>query len=362
VLLAVPLLAACAGGPARDDALRLRWPEPPLEARIEYVRSIRTSQDVEGEPTVWQRIAHFLTGAEPDRWPIAHPADMTVSHDGETVYVSDFAQGVVHVFDLARATVRHFGDVQRLERPFGVAVDSARNLYVVEQAARQVRVLDDAGETLRVIRSDRLIRPTDVALDEARGRLYVADPSRQRSPDHAVRIFNLEGTYLGDIGRGRGTGDGYLLFPTYVSLDAKGLVYVSDTLNSRVSVFRPDGEFVRAIGARGDGPGQFDKPKGVALDAFGNLYVVDSSWSNVQIFGPQDDVLLFFGGRGNHPGLLHNPTSIAIDPTDNTIYVGDYLNHRISVYRLVNTHAGDGLPSAASARTEAVSVPLEQVQ
>ena len=81
----------------------------------------------------------------------------------------------------------------------------------------------------------------------------------------------------------------------------------------------------------------------MTLDSFGNLYVVDSSWSNVQIFGPEDHVLLYFGGRGSYPGLLRNPTGISVGP-DNMIYVGDYLNRQINVYRLVNTNADDGIP------------------
>ena len=37
---------------------------------------------------------------------------------------------------------------------------------------------------------------------------------------------------------------------------------------------------------------------------------------------------------------MKNPLSIAIDK-NNRIYVGDYLNHRIGVYQLVNTRAED---------------------
>src|SRR5574341_794774 len=84
----------------------------------------------------------------------------------------------------------------------------------------------------------------------------------------------------------------------------------------------------------------FDKPKGVALDTFGNVYVADSGWSNVQIFNPKGRVLLFFGGRGPIPGMLKNPTAIATD-RNNQIYVADYLNHRVEVYRLVNTKPED---------------------
>ena len=69
---------------------------------------------------------------------------------------------------------------------------------------------------------------------------------------------------------------------------------------------------------------------------------------NVQIFNPQGQILLFFGGRGPLPGMLKNPTALAIDK-NNRIYVGDYLNHRVEVYQLVNTTAADSMPDSGAA-------------
>ncbi|MBW2244260.1 MAG: SMP-30/gluconolactonase/LRE family protein [Deltaproteobacteria bacterium] len=322
----------------------LRWPEPPDVARIEFVKSIRGPADLGAKRTFWEAISQALGVTEGRRGlPIAQPADVEVSPDGKIIYVSDFAQGVVHVLDLGLGEVRYFGQGGALGRPFGLALDSAGNLWVAEQSNRQIRVIDPSGTTLRVIRSDHLVRPVDIALDEARGRLYVADGSRQHLLDHHVHVFDLEGEYSHALGTGRGTDPGALLFPSYLALDAAGNLYVSDTMNSRVTVFAEDGSFARTIGGRGDTFGLFDKPKGVAVDSFGNLYVVDSSWSNVQIFGPEDHVLLYFGGRGSYPGLLRNPTGITIGP-DNMIYVGDYLNRQINIYRLVNTKSDDGVP------------------
>jgi len=347
----------CASGGGGELPVTLRWPDPPDPSRIEYVSIIQSSRDLTGPPSFGDNFKDFigLDGSAEVR-SIIQPADIAVSADGSTVYVSDFAQGIVHVFDQARGEARYFGADEPLYRPFGLALDSAGNLYVAEQEKQQIRVIDPGGNTLRFFRSDRLVRPVDIEIDEGRNRLYVADGSHQNSKEHYVRIFDLEGNYLGEIGDGRGSSEGRLLFPTYLAVDeSNGSVYVADTMNSRISVFDAQGEFVRTIGSRGDGFGLFDKPKGVDLDAFGNVYVVDSSWSNVQIFGPDGDVLLYFGGRGGYPGLLRNPTAIAIAP-DNTIYVGDYLNRRVTIYRLVNTEAGDGLPTASSATGEA---PIE---
>jgi DNA-binding beta-propeller fold protein YncE len=346
-ILIAALGLACAQGRGKLP-IRLQWPEPPLKTRIEHVRTISSPRDLGQAPSNWERFVNALLKIKPRVRALSHPVDIEVTPHGRTVYVSDFAQGTVHVFDLVSGEARYIGGDRGLQRPFGLALDSAGNLYVVEQDLRQIRVISPEGQTLRIFQSDRLIRPADIAIDETRGRLYVADPSHQKSTEHYVRVLDLEGNYLGEVGEGRGLGDGHLLFPTYLTLDPEGNLYVSDTMNSRVSVFDPDGRFLRAIGGRGDGFGRFDKPKGVALDSFGNLYVVDSSWSNVQIFGPEAEVLLFFGGRGGYPGLLRNPTGIAIARATNTIFVGDYLNRRIVVYQLVNTGPGDGVARQAT--------------
>jgi hypothetical protein len=152
----------------------------------------------------------------------------------------------------------------------------------------------------------------------------------------------------GDDRHGKGIEAGQFLFPTYLILDGQGNLYVTDTLNSRIEMFDPDGKYIRSFGQRGSAWGMFDKPKGVALDSFGNLYVVDSGWSNVQIFNAKGQVLLFFGGRGPIPGMLKNPTAVAIDRT-NRIYVADYLNHRVEEYRLVNTRGEDSFLNPAIA-------------
>lgn len=353
ILLALIAGFACASSQSSVPGVLLKWPEPPETTRITYLRSVYGARDVAAPPSAWRRFTNFLGTTIDDRSrPMMHAADIAVSPDGQLIYVSDFAQGIIHVFDLAAREVRYIARGAPMLHPFGLTLDSSGNLFVVEQGTKRVRIMSPEGETLQVITDDRLIRPADVVVDEARGRIYVSDPARQDSKDHYVRVFDLEGNYVADVGSGRGTAPGFLLFPTYLSLDAEGNLYVADTMNSRVSVFDADGEFVRVIGKRGDGYGQFDKPKGTALDSLGNLYVADSSWSNVQIFNPEGDILLYFGGRGAYPGLLSNPTGIAIASETDTIFVADYLNRRVVLYQLVNTTSRDDVPSASDLTEE----------
>lgn len=333
------VLAGCATAP-QEEMKRLVWPAPPLPTRIEFVRSLTSDKDINEDVTFSEKLAEFLSGAKPPANRIAEPMGIVVSDDGNRIYVSDFMQLAVYVFDFGQKTFTKIPKNGSLERPAGIALDAAENIYVVETEKKGVTVFNRKGEELRFISDASLQRPIGIAIDRTRERIYVADTSHSKSEDHSVKIFDLQGKLVGRLGKGKGSEPGQFMFPTFVALDQQGNVYVTDTLNSRVQVFDPDGKYLKKFGERGNSWGMFDKPKGIALDSFGNSYVVDSGWSNVQIFNQKGEVLLFFGGRGPIPGMLRNPTAITIDK-QNRIYVGDFINHRVEVYRLVNTGADD---------------------
>lgn len=325
------------------------WPEPPLMARVAYEQTLVSAESLGIEKTFSQSLFSLLTGTPPPRQHVYQPMDIVVSDDGKRLYVSDFGQLLVFMFDFENKTVTPIQPGERaFGRPHGLALDADENLYVVEQANAQITVLDREQNVIGMYTDPSLVRPADIAIDRERGRFYVADPARVFSETHSVKSFSLDGTFLGEVGNGRGTCEGCLLFPTYVEVDdATGNLYVTSTLKACVDVFDADGNFVSQLGERGKNFGMFDKPKGVAIDTFGNAYVVDSGWSNVQIFNPKGEVLLYFGGRGSSPGLMHNPTGIAIDK-NNRIYVADFLGNKVIAYQLVNTTAADSFIDPAT--------------
>ncbi|MBI3375190.1 MAG: SMP-30/gluconolactonase/LRE family protein [Betaproteobacteria bacterium] len=352
------VLAGCVTAPPPAETKRLVWPAPPLPTRIEFIRSIFSEEDIGRDATFNEKLAEFIAGKKPPANRIAEPMGLAVSDDGNRLYVSDYAQLAVFVFDFAQKSFTKIGREAPLGRPMGITLDAEENLYVAEQEKKGISVFNRRGEVIRFITDPSIERPGGVAIDRERGKIYLADTAHTKSETHSIKIFDLQGRLLGALGTGKGSAPGQLLFPTYVSVDKQGNVYVTDTLNSRVQVFDADGRYVKRFGERGNSWGMFDKPKGVATDSFGNVYVVDSGWSNVQIFNQKGQVLLFFGGRGPIPGMLQNPAPITIDK-QNRIYVGDYLNHRVEVYQLVNTSADDSFiaPPAKPGAVPAGSKP-----
>ncbi len=325
----------------RPQVNELLWPPSPLTPRIKFVGLLRNQTDL--GRSAGELFAEALLGRKKAEDSIGQPMAIAASRDGQRVYVTDYAKGTVFVFDFELRRVSRFGDeAHGFRYPFGIAVDDKDNVYVADSSLKTISVFDRSGKFLRELNHNHLLeRPTGIAIDPVRRRMYVIDSSHRTSQNHMLHTLDLDngGQCLRHFG-GVGDREDQFFFPTYVALDRAGNVYVTDTLNARVQVFDPDGRYLRTIGQRGDSFGMFDKPKGVAVDSFGNAYVVDSTWSNVQIFNPRGEILLYFAGRGQFPGLLFNPTGIAID-RDNRIYVADAFNGRVAVYQLINTKAED---------------------
>ena len=337
IAVVITLLAAgCAAPPPKVEETKLVWPPPPLKARIQFVRSIYGEQDLQKDTTFTQTLVAYLTGETMPSDRVAEPVALAVSDDTDRLYVADLLQQCVFIFDFKKKT---FFKLTEVGVPSGLALDAEEKLYVVDQAGKEIRVFTPDHKRVAEFGDPALTRPNGIAIDRTNRKIYVVDTG-SRETDQNVKIYDFDGNRIGTIGGKPGGGFGQFSFPLYVTVDPKGNVYVSDTLNARVQMFDVNGKFVTAYGQPGSNWGEFERPKGVALDSFGNVYVVDSDWSNVQIFNPKGQILLFFGGRGPVPGLMKNPASIAIDK-NNRIYVGDYLNHRIGVYELVNTTATD---------------------
>ena len=73
-----------------------------------------------------------------------------------------------------------------------------------------------------------------------------------------------------------------------VVLDGDGQVYVADMQAKAISVFSPDGEFLRNLGREGEGPGEFQEPRSLVLMPNGNVGVIYEQPPRVICFRPSD--------------------------------------------------------------------------
>ena len=83
------------------------------------------------------------------------------------------------------------------------------------------------------------------------------------------------------------------------------------------------GDYLSKFGSRGSKDGQFNNPLGLCFNSKGLLYVVDYSNHRVQVFRENNVFQFKFGSRGHNPGQFQNPHYIVIDSSDQ-VYVTNH--------------------------------------
>jgi sugar lactone lactonase YvrE len=269
-----------------------------------------------------------------------------------------------------------------LNTPIGVAVDMAGNLYIADAFNNRIREVDATG-IIRTVAgngdahfsgdhaaatSASLSAPFGVAVDKA-GNLYIADTSNQR-----IRKVNTSGTIATVAGNGTEgfSGDGgsatraSLNFPTGVTLDRAGNLFVTDQSNHRIRKVTTRG-VITTVAGNGEAGFSGDQaaatsaslnlPIGTAVDAAGMLYIADTSNHRIRRVSSDGTVTTVagngvgaFSGDGNTAtrATLNSPSGVAVDSAGN-LYIADSFNNRIRRLNAVPSTTGDrGLPYKCS--------------
>ena len=336
ILLAVSLASeGCFNKPVEEKRplSAVVWPTAPEIPRIRFLRIISKPEDLEIHAGIFRRFIKALTGKV--NKSIVAPYGLETDSSGR-LYVVDTGLKTIHVFDAVKNAYHSFPtEKTSFTSPIDIAVDDRRGfIYVSDSTQRVVKIFRIAGKTFeKEIGKGVFERPTGIAINEKTSELLVVDTLSAK-----VLRYNLNGLYLKGKFGGNGTEAGKFHYPTNIFVAENGNIFVSDSLNFRIQVFTPQGEFLSTFGSAGDSPGYFSRPRGVAADSEGNIYVVDAIFDNIQIFDQNGSLLMAFGGPGNGYGQFWLPAGIYIDKND-TIYVSDYHNKRVQVFQYLKKGA-----------------------
>lgn len=301
--------------------------------------------------------------------------------------------GVVSTFAGAAGVIGNTDGLSadaRFYSPLGVATDSGDTIYVADTYNNTIRKISSGGVvstfagTAAVIGSAdgpgaaaRFNYPFGIATDNV-GNIYVGDASnnliRKITPAGVVSRYAGAPT-VGSFADGPAA-NARFYFPSGLTTDSAGNVYVADAYNEAIRKITLDGTVSTLAGAVGvfgsaDGPAataSFNAPSGVVIDSAGNVFVADQNNHTIRkitIIGGVASVSTFAGmagviGSADGPGTVarfYFPYGLAIDKADN-IYVADNDNftiRKITPAGEVSTLAGtagvrgntDGIGAAA---------------
>ncbi len=217
-------------------------------------------------------------------------------------------------------------------KPTGLSVGPDGNVYIADTHYARVAVYTPEGKFLKDWGTfgrepGQFIYPTDVAFDKA-GNIYVSE----YGDNDRIQVFDPnDHKVLRIIGK-FGQGDGEFARPQSMVIDDE-ILYVTDSCNHRISVFKIDGTFIRHIGCIGTGLGQFRFPYGLDEDQGGHLVVAEFGNNRVQLIDKKTGKgLATWGAAGREVGQLAYPWAAAVDRSGRIVTV-DSGNNRLQVFR-----------------------------
>ncbi|PIN88980.1 hypothetical protein COU60_04875 [Candidatus Pacearchaeota archaeon CG10_big_fil_rev_8_21_14_0_10_34_76] len=148
------------------------------------------------------------------------------------------------------------------------------------------------------INSEKIVWPSDVAVDEVGNLLYLTESGKDR-----VVVFTLGSsgslTYQREI-----TG---LNFPTGIDTDSSGNVYVADSENNKIVKYGPSGNKIGEWGSQGRDSEEFIYPYALAVDKVqGYVYVADTYNRRIQIFDLNGMFIYQFSSWTGSSGVVSN--------------------------------------------------------
>jgi DNA-binding beta-propeller fold protein YncE len=313
------------------------WPaqqtqEVPRYRYIGQLTGESNFKSANSEPGTGRRLFNWLVGLsqrDPSPLVLQRPQSGMVDARGR-VLVTDVSRAAVFVFDEAAGRLdlwERAGAGERFVAPVGIVSGRQGEILVADaELARVVRLSAD-GTPLGEFGKGLLKRPTGLARDAKRGRVFVAD-----THGHDIKVFDDDGRLIEQWGQ-RGDAAGDLNFPTHLTW-SEGKLYVSDAINARVQVFDEGGQPLRQIGQRGLYVGNLVRPKGVATDDEGNLYVIESMHDTLLVFDTTGRLLISIGGTGTDVGRFYLPAGVWVDAR-NRVFVADMFNGRIVVFQFL---------------------------
>ncbi len=303
---------------------KLVWPPAPDEARIEYVSSVRKSDDLGIEKGFFSKIYDFIFGEEDS----VLSAPFGIYADKNRVFVTDIASKSLYIFDKEEdeLIVIEGSDDEKFAYPIDVVSDHKGRIYVSDSVRAKIYVFDEDGDYSHEIALGVLKRPVGIAISADSKSLYIVDAISCQ-----IHVTTLNGKFLKSIGK-RGDGEVEFNKPTYIDVAKDGNIYISDSMNHRVHILDKEGNFVRTFGKLSKNIGGFVSPRGISLDSDDNVYVTDTMFNSVQIFNKYGEVLMKFGSYGRGKGEFALVEDVSITQ-GNMIYIADVNNKCIKIFK-----------------------------
>ena len=267
---------------------------------------------------------------------LSRPHGSVIGPDGN-LYVADSTNHRIAVFNPSGELVKTLGKFglapqeDAFNEPWDVGVAPDGSVYVADTWNHRIVQYDPEGNYVRKWGFEgpnqndpaAFWGPRGIAVDD-QGNVYLADTGNKR-----ILVFEPNGKFVRQIGSG-GAQDGQVDEPVGLAFGPDKLLYVADTWNQRIEVFTQDGNFVRQWQVDAWFAQTNERPY-ITVDAQGLVYITDPDAARVIVFDSTGQYRYSFGDATTI-GLAG---SISVD-SEGHLYLVDTSNGTVQVYDVSN--------------------------
>jgi len=160
--------------------------------------------------------------------------------------------------------------------PRSFTIDRKDNIYLLDVSSRRVLVLEPDGQYLRHVPfPEESGFFTDLAVDR-QGNLFLLD-----GVEATIYFAARDSEHFSALTKDMGA---YVNFPTSMSIDDQGVIYVVDQYGSGLGLVGQDGSFLGRKLGLGWKEGGLYYPSQICVSQNGNMFIADRSNSRAQLF------------------------------------------------------------------------------
>jgi DNA-binding beta-propeller fold protein YncE len=284
------------------------------------------------QSTMWA--GKIPNSKEPGVHQLESPIRLTMTPEGNLL-VSDYKLGMIVTVDHKSLKPTKWFGVEG--KPLAVAY-ARGHIYVGNTTAKCVEVYARGGKKLARLGSpgDVIEQPTDIAIDEKKGLIFVVDGGEKR-----VKVFDLKRKFVRLI-PGLNPDGKVLTNPTGIAVDPVNKeVYVSDygdrarRIYARIQIFDYNGNLIGTVKSKQGMFGtRFSRPQGLAVDNDGHIFMLDCYSGEIMAFDRfTGKTVKKMAGFGTEPGKLRLPLDLVIAPDTKDIYVTNNRSARVELFK-----------------------------
>ncbi|NCG34665.1 MAG: peptidylglycine alpha-amidating monooxygenase [Dehalococcoidales bacterium] len=272
---------------------------------------------------LWAKLPHPMRFQE---------ATSVATDSNDDVYVFNRGAYPLIIFDKKGNYKNHWG-VGEFDRPHGIRIDKNDDLFLIDDIGHIVQKRKKNGEVIFTIGEkgkpakwqggDYFNRPTDVAIDNETGNIFVSDGYG----NSRIHKFDSSGKHIKSWGK-PGSENGEFSLPHNISIFDTNKIALCDRENFRVQIFDLDGNYLDQW--------HFHRPIAIYSDQYSKeIFVAEAGAPDVQegvpnlglrvvVVNENGEMLSSFGKGtlGEQPDQLIGPHGISVD-SEGSVYIAE---------------------------------------